>query len=358
MMDILLSLPVVSYFFLPSVSSYSISLNLLFFYLTWSTLILSHSAIRIEIIGTLAIRIIFFLAPSTLFLLFDSLIPSLAAPTKLQGASALPVPPSSSRRRRTTQRRIRNSASISSSGADSGPYAWWKVVLLSTFNILLGTVLQAGVELLLTTYLRRKSALKVTTTLPLPWSIGKDLVRCFVLRELLQYYIHRFLLHPQGSRNRSTSTLGKWHNCFAHAFTAPFSFVAHFDHPLTWLLWRWIPVYLPAMLLRLHLLTFFLFLALVSMEEAASFSGYTSVPTLIFSGMTKRQDLHLETRGQGNFGAWGLLDWLHGTTVGTGLDEDIEDEWDKHDGSQRVMGALDGAKEGGRRALNAARKRR
>ncbi len=74
-MDTLLSLPILSLLLIPSLASYSTSLNLLFFYLTWTTLVLSHSALRIELFGTLVIRIIFYILPATLFLAFDAALP-------------------------------------------------------------------------------------------------------------------------------------------------------------------------------------------------------------------------------------------------------------------------------------------
>ncbi|KLU83793.1 hypothetical protein MAPG_02844 [Magnaporthiopsis poae ATCC 64411] len=89
-MDILLSLPIASYFLAPSVTSWSTSLNLIFFYMTWATLVLSHSPLRIEVFGTLAVRLLLYVAPSLLFLTFDTLLPSLAESIKVGGTSALP----------------------------------------------------------------------------------------------------------------------------------------------------------------------------------------------------------------------------------------------------------------------------
>src|SRR3954468_16628820 len=90
-MDLLLSLPIMSYFLAPSVTSWSTSLNLLFFYMTWTTLVLSHSPLKIELMGVFGLRLVFWLAPSLLFLLVDTLLPSLAENLKYNGASALPA---------------------------------------------------------------------------------------------------------------------------------------------------------------------------------------------------------------------------------------------------------------------------
>lgn len=167
-MDALLSLPVLGYFLMPSLGTYSASLNLLFFYMTWSTLVLSQPPLKVEIVGTLGIRILFFLIPSTLFFIFDSLLPSLAVGIKGQGASALPT----------------RTGGVRGARRGSGRPQWYQVIGLSLFNVCLGVAIQAGVELLFTEVFHIRSALRVTTTLPMPWSIAKDVIRGLVLREV------------------------------------------------------------------------------------------------------------------------------------------------------------------------------
>jgi hypothetical protein len=166
-MDALLSLPVLSYFLVPSLGSYSASLNLLFFYLTWSTLILSHPPLKVELLGTLAIRALFFVLPSVMFLAFDTAVPSLAVSLKVQGANGLPT--------RTGGVKVRKGAPKN---------VWWKVVAVSLGNVALGLLLQAAVEALFTDVLRIRSAFKITTTLPMPWTIGKEILLGFVAREV------------------------------------------------------------------------------------------------------------------------------------------------------------------------------
>ena len=85
-----MSLPIASYFFSTSLTSWSTSLNLLFFYMTWSTLVLSHSPLKIELIATTALRIVFWLVPSLFFLLVDTLLPSLSESIKHNGPNSLP----------------------------------------------------------------------------------------------------------------------------------------------------------------------------------------------------------------------------------------------------------------------------
>ncbi|KAL8948657.1 MAG: hypothetical protein Q9183_007667, partial [Haloplaca sp. 2 TL-2023] len=81
-LDALLSIPALSFLIIPTFSSYSTSLNLLFFYVTWSTLILSNSPLKVEIVGTLGIRILFYILPAAGFLAFDAATPNLAAKLK------------------------------------------------------------------------------------------------------------------------------------------------------------------------------------------------------------------------------------------------------------------------------------
>lgn len=164
-LDALLSIPAVSFLLVPTFSSYATSLNLLFFYVTWSTLILSNSPLKVEVLGTLGIRILFYLLPATAFLVFDSATPNIAAKAKEHGEVALPM--------------------SEEQGGRKG--RWWRTALVSAGNVLLGVVLQLGMELGFTKLLHVRSALKISTTLPLPWAIVIDLIRGLFLREVSSY---------------------------------------------------------------------------------------------------------------------------------------------------------------------------
>jgi hypothetical protein len=86
---------------------------------------------------------------------------------KIQGSQALPTRTGGGRASRR-----------------GGKSQWYKVVGLSLLNICLAIAIQAGVELLFTEVFGIRSALKITTTLPMPWSIVKDVGRGLVLREV------------------------------------------------------------------------------------------------------------------------------------------------------------------------------
>lgn len=125
-------------------------------------------------VGTLGIWVLFFIVPTLLFLLFDSAIPSLAVGLKSQGAAALPA----------------RTGGVQVARMGKGRPQWYAVLGLSLVNIGLSIGLQVAVELLFTKAIGIRSALKVTTTLPMPWSIGKDVVRGLVLREVSPHDLH------------------------------------------------------------------------------------------------------------------------------------------------------------------------
>lgn len=302
-------------------TSWSTSLNLLFFYMTWSTLVLSHNPLYIELFGTLAIRLLFFLLPSLVFLLLDTLLPSLAESIKHGGSSALP--PRSARALGTT-------------------------LLLALANTLLETALEAGLSLALTVLLGRVP-FRASTTLPLPWAILKQLGALYAAREVLAYQAHRYLLHPGGRGHaRARGWVARQHARFGHwRPAAPYSLALAADHPVPFLLHRFAPVYLPALALRPHLLVYFLFVGLVTFEETLTMSGYTIVPGFIMGGITRRNAAHYGAGykgNSGNYGAWGVLDWGCGTGMGgRDIKDDVQNEAEKHQVKQR----------GGRKASDA-----
>ncbi|KAI1770743.1 sterol desaturase family protein [Hypoxylon cercidicola] len=306
-MDLLLSLPIVSYFAGPMLTSWSSSVNLLFFYMTWMTLVLSHSPLKIELVGTLAVRIVFWLVPSLFFLIFDMLIPSLAESIKFYGTSSLP--------RRDAVSLLRQ-------------------VLLAIFNLALSTAVQGGISVGAGSLLGRP-LFKTSTTLPLPWQIVKNIWMLYTAREMLTYYINRFVLHSRGR-------IGKLHHAYAHTRknAAPYALMLYTDHPLPLLLHRTLPVYMPAMVIQPHLLTYFLFTILTTLEEMLSMSGYSIVPGIIMGGISRRTATHYASGGRGNYGAWGLLDWASGTSVGKDVVKDIHDEAEKHQVKERGQKAV------------------
>ena len=301
-MDVLFSLPLATYLLAPGLTSWSTSLNLLFFYMTWSTLILSHSPLHVHIGGVLALRLVIWFIPSLITLLLDIGIPTLAESIKFGGRSALPP-------------------------RDAGKLG--RLVGLALANLGIVTVLEGLVSLGLV-YILQEPPFKTSTTLPLPWQMAKHAALLLAFRETLVYYIHRYVLH--GNR----SYVSKQHQKFAHAYAgSPFSLQLFTDHPLPVILHRFLPIFLPALVLRPHLLTYFLFVAICTAEETLSMSGYSIIPGIIMGGIVQRQAIHYASKGSSNYGAWGFLDWFNGTSQGRDVLDDVRAEAEKHHVKQR-----------------------
>lgn len=98
--------------------------------------------------------------------------------------------------------------------------------------------------------------------------------------------------------------------------------------------------------------------SLVSLEETLALSGYTAIPGIMLGGIARRQDLHSQSRGKGNFAPWGLMDWIHGTSIGADVVDDMKDEAEKHHMAERSSRALNSAKESGKAGLSAWNSRR
>ena len=316
--DAILGLPFLSFLLIPTMTSYSTSLNLLFFYLTWSTLVLSHHPLRVEVVASLAVKILFYVLPSGGMLLVDVLFPGVSASFKSLGDDALPL---KDKKRENV-------------------FRFAKIVGWSISNVVLGVMAQGLIEWLLTMQLGRPAAVRVTTTLPLPWGIAKDLLKGLIARDVLTWVVHRYLLHG-GARpaNAFVRDLSAMHKSWYHkAVKAPFPLSSTYDQPLIYLLRVFLPMYLPAMFWRFHALTFILYLVVVSLEETFTHCGYASLPThFILGGIASRHEIHCSTGGRGNFGTWGLCDWLAGTSVGKDATDDIMDEVDEADVTGTVM---------------------
>lgn len=105
--------------------------------------------------------------------------------------------------------------------------------------------------------------------------------------------------------------------------------MANYDHPLPYILHVFLPTYLPAVIFRFHLLTYYVYLAIVSLEETFAYSGYNALPNGFFLGeIARRQERHLMGDGKGNYGCFGLLDLVIGTSLGDDMLDDIREDAD------------------------------
>ncbi|CAD0096707.1 unnamed protein product [Aureobasidium vineae] len=294
-------LPLLSFLAVPFFGSSSTTISLAFFLLTWVTLI------------------IFFVLPSLAVLGFDSLIPSLSASIKSRGVAQLPTQLSS--------RRLRN------------------VIFVSIFNVAFSVLIQGLCEFVLTEILNTRSAIRVSKIPPAPWpTMVKEVLYGLGCRGFLHYFIHRDVLHASPRH----SVLARWHADWAHSLRHPFSLASTYDHPVCHLLTDWAPLYLTTLFFRFHVLTWYILTAIVSLEQFFIYSGYSVLPSqILLAGMARRTDSHYATGGKGNYGNWGVLDWIFGTGCPGDADvvDDVQDEVDKRGVRERTANMIGNAGE-------------
>ncbi|KAL2871984.1 sterol desaturase family protein [Aspergillus lucknowensis] len=283
-----LTIPFLSVFVLPTLSSYSTRVNIIFFYMTWTTLVLAHTALRVELFGTLAARLVLYLLPSLLFFIFDIVAPCTAVVFKERGEAGLPT---GSRTRKLTVREFRT-------------------VGICLFNFTLGIVAQVAVEMFLLKMPKVKPAVKVTMSVPMPWDITKHLLLGFFTREILLYTIHRYILH---SKQPVFYPISQLHNAWFHSLRTPFPLTAHYDHPIPYLLSSFLPMYIPVWLFGFHMITFLVYTVITSIEDTFTFCGYSVMPSFLLKGVAGRIDRHLSHGGRAYFGRLGFVDMLMGT---------------------------------------------
>jgi hypothetical protein len=155
-MDVLLG-----YFGLPSVLSSNYiasSLNLLFFYSTWAMLVLSLPPLRVELLGSFAIRFVFYWIPTILFTAFDGLMPGLSSNLKIRRGRQI-----------------------------AGRDLFW-VATNGLLNQGIATAIQGVIHFTYAHLLTRKTPVfDIGMILPLPWHIGKEILLIFAVRELATF---------------------------------------------------------------------------------------------------------------------------------------------------------------------------
>jgi sterol desaturase/sphingolipid hydroxylase (fatty acid hydroxylase superfamily) len=234
----------------------------------WASTVASYNPHIIDIVGTQLIQVVFWWLPCTLYVLLDVIAPDFAARHKIQPA---PKQPSSAEIKHAALVSLRNQGIVLA-----------LEVSLATFAVLAD----------------RPPAFQVNASLPTLKDFCQDFLICVLVREVLFYYAHRIL------HTRSLYTaIHKVH----HRFTAPISFAAQYAHPIEHIVANTLPIALPPMLLRSHILTMWAFLACQLVETGTVHSGFD-----FFRGAARKHDRHHE-RFNVYFGGLGLLDWIHGT---------------------------------------------
>jgi len=258
-------------------SNYTLtSLNALFFYLTWLTLVLSHSPLKISVLSTGIVRLLCFWLPALGFTAFDLLMPDLAGSCKFHPSSVSMLP-------------------------HSAP----GLLLRAAVNDALGVGLHA-----LAVYSLPFQLFPVSMALPLLPTMAYDVLLSQLVSSAAYYYLHRSIhslwpaLHGQ------------------HHSHPPTALLARAQNPLDYVILSLLPTYVVPVIRRSHILTFLIILGVQCVVDVVRFSGYQGMWSLA-GGLSRRTEGHYYNRGTCYYGIWGILDYVHGTSP-TSLEADTK----------------------------------
>eukprot|EP01087_Luapelamoeba_hula_P001262 TRINITY_DN10_c1_g1_i1.p1 TRINITY_DN10_c1_g1~~TRINITY_DN10_c1_g1_i1.p1 ORF type:complete len:296 (-),score=50.65 TRINITY_DN10_c1_g1_i1:42-929(-) len=138
------------------------------------------------------------------------------------------------------------------------------------------------------------------------WDLFLGMVICLLVEEVLFYYSH-YLFHHR--------SIYKYIHKQHHKFTAPIGIAAEYAHPIESLVSNTFPVLAGPLVAGwllggTHITLTWFWMTLALINTVNSHSGYRFPVTPL--GDSRIHDFHHSTF-RDNYGALGLLDWLHGT---------------------------------------------
>ncbi|KAJ3497641.1 hypothetical protein NLG97_g1739 [Lecanicillium saksenae] len=238
----------------------------------WNGIVAKYDPHTIIFAGHAAITITFWWIPCIVFFSLDYILPSFAARHKMQSLAKQP-----------TMKEALHGATV------------------AFRNDILSIPLYAALA-----YLSSSKdgvpAVRVATKLPSLTEFAFEFVLAFALREMLFYYGHR-LFHWKPLFRR----FHKIH----HEFSTPIAIASKYAHPVEYLTADSLPVILPPLLLRVHVVSMWAYLAAVLFSSTVIHSGFD-----FFYKSARMHDRHHEGAMNiyyGAFGAFGMMDWIHGT---------------------------------------------
>lgn len=234
----------------------------------WLRLLDQYSPITIEFVGTSIIQLIFFWTVSAIYVALPYILPKFSAKHKLQKLEKQPTPSE-----------VRDCLAIVSRNQ----------IITSILHAVM-IILGGG-----------QPVYRFDAILPGVAEILRDAVLAALLHDVLYYYTHRLIHHPF-----LYPAVHKLH----HRFTAPVALAAQYATPTEHLFSNLMPVVLPFIILKAHVVTFWAVIAFELVQTSTFHSGFD-----FFAGNARYHDAHHE-KFVVNFGSVGLLDWLHGTQDG------------------------------------------
>jgi sterol desaturase/sphingolipid hydroxylase (fatty acid hydroxylase superfamily) len=140
---------------------------------------------------------------------------------------------------------------------------------------------------------------RIDSSLPTLMEILWQWIVCSMIREVAFYWAHRFL---------HTSLMYRLFHEKHHRYKAPIALAAIYSHPIDHFLQNALPIAIPLMIVRAHIVTVFFIAAYFQWDAALAHSGFnfTRLPEV------EEHDRHHRDM-KVNFGVLGWMDRLHGT---------------------------------------------